>query len=247
MGSSKPIKILLCLALIAAGVRAFGQDNLTVNLLYNERPPYHYTDENGKVVGLLADIANKVFAVEGIPYRWKLTPVNRIMKVLSDNSGVDCAVGWYKTPEREEFAAYTLPIYVELPTVGVARSDTAIPERIAARELLSRPDIRLLLKQGLNYGDYLTVLIDKMPAGQVQRISDEMPILLKMLVARRANLTVLTSEELSTVIKQAGFTESDFKIIRFPDLKKGMSRHIMCSRNVPPEILKKLDAAIKGL
>ena len=34
------------------------------------------------------------------------TPAARQLKILKDNEGSDCAIGWFKNPERETYANY---------------------------------------------------------------------------------------------------------------------------------------------
>lgn len=79
-------------------------------LHYHERPPYMETTATG-VGGLTATPAGMAFETAGIPFRWELTPSNRQLKVVQDNLGHDCLLGWFKNPERETFAHFTAPIY----------------------------------------------------------------------------------------------------------------------------------------
>jgi hypothetical protein len=128
------------------------QDTTPIVLHYYERKPFQYTAEDGQVAGLVVEPAIKVFSKAGIPITWTLTPVNRIFATHKANSGPDCSSGWYKTAERESIGKFTLPIYRDKPFAGLIRADSEIPSGISAKDLLARPNKRLLVKLGLVYG-----------------------------------------------------------------------------------------------
>ena len=237
--------ILQALALPASAADAQGEK--TINLLYNERPPLHYTDADGTVKGLLAAPAEKALKSAGIPFRWQRRPVARIMFTIKENVAPDCAVGWYKSPEREAFSRYSLPIYSEAPSVALVRADYDVPQGITARQLLLSTDTKLLLKLGMNYGVDLNDMLAQVPKNRIQVVTEEVPTMVKMVSYKRADLTFLTREEADEVIKQSGIGPEKFKILDFPDHPHGELRYILCSLSVAPETMVKLDAAIKTL
>ncbi|WP_199155855.1 hypothetical protein, partial [Chromobacterium sp. ASV23] len=102
-----------------------------------------------------------------ISIEWVLVPANRVLENIKRNNEEICTPGWYKTPEREEYARFSLPIYKDKPLVGLARSDFNFKPGISAKELLSSPGIKLLVKQNFSQGAYMDALIAKMPRDQV--------------------------------------------------------------------------------
>lgn len=66
-----------------------------------------------------------------------------------------------------------------------------------------------------------------------------------MIDARRADLMFVAEEEAQYLIGQSGLRPQDFSVLRFADLPRGETRHIMCAKDVPPEWMLRLDRAIR--
>jgi len=223
---------------------AFGQTGPSITLHYFERPPFYATTGDGTVSGLVATPAAQAFARAGIRVAWELTPASRILSIIKDNSGADCSPGWYQTAEREAYARFTLPIYHDRPPVALARADFAVTDGITARDLLASPRTSLLIKQNFSHGAYLDALIAAMKPQNIQVVTTEVPAMIKMVHLNRANLIITTEEEVDTLVKQAGLGIGDFQLLKFPDVPDGERRHIMCSRRVPDDLIRKLNEVI---
>ncbi len=218
-----------------------------ITMHYYERKPFHYTTDNGRVAGLAVTPTVQVFEKIGIPISWKLTPASRILATLKANIGADCSPGWYKTPERESYARFTLPIYNDKPLVGLSRADFAAPEGISAKDLFMRPQTRLLMKQGFVHGAYLDQIIAKMPPENIVRVSDDVASMVRMVRSGIADLVTTTEEETEVYVSQAGFGMKEFRVLHFPDVPAVEKRYILCSKQVPDSVINKLNAAIKTL
>ena len=241
-------KFLLCELLACAMAQA---DTLApVTMHYYERKPLHYLNENGQVAGILVTPIEQSFSKAGIPIVWQQTPINRIVATLKANDGQDCAAGFYKSPEREIFARFSLPIYHDKPLVALSRADFAAPGAgngtITAHDLLNRPRTRLVLKQGFYYGRYLEPLIDKMQPAQVLRVSDEIASMVRMVEAGAADVVILTEEEVEVYAAPAAAGEG-VRILRLSDVPAQEYRYIACSKKVPQQVIDKLNAAIAML
>ena len=218
-----------------------------ITLHYYERPPFHYRADDGSISGIIAASTESIFKRAGITFHWELTPVNRILAYLKTNAGFDCSPGWYKNTERETYAQFSLPVYQDMPLQGLSRANFLAPEGITAKELFLRPDVRLLLKQNFSQGSYMDLLIQHIPEQQVQRIAAEVPILVKMVHADRADLIITTAEETDYFINQSGYKKQDFIILKFPDVPGTEKRYILCSQRVPIEIMNRLNQSIKSV
>ncbi|HEY8025127.1 MAG TPA: transporter substrate-binding domain-containing protein [Burkholderiaceae bacterium] len=236
---------LICGLLIGMQARAESAAPVTVH--YYERKPFHYADASNRVVGLLVAPTEQSFSKADIPIVWQLTPINRTLATIKANRGRDCTTGWYKSSEREAFARFTQPIYVDKPLVVFTRADFDARNGVTARELLARPHTRLLLKQGFVHGHYLDPLIDKMPPAQVQRVADEIPSMVKMVRAGIADIIIVTEEEVNLYINSPAMAADGIRALRLPDLSEREYRYIACSKQVPAEDIDKLNAAIAGL
>lgn len=78
------------------------------------------------------------------------------MKILRDNKGCDCVVGWFKNPEREAFVKYSHAIYQDKPQTALARADNRkLQNDMTLDDLLSPPELKLLIKDSYSYGAFL--------------------------------------------------------------------------------------------
>ena len=237
---------LLCLAGCLLGGRLlYAQPAAPVTLHYSERAPYQYTATDGRAAGLLIRLTAKVFDKAGIAVQWRSQPYNRSLMIIQANTGNDCSIGWFKTAEREAFAQFTLPIYRDRPQVGLARADFPVVAGISAEELLTDPATRLLLKQSFVYGAYLDALIARRPVDSIQRVSVEVPSMLMMLRARRADVLILSIEEVEFYAMQPDFPMQDFQVISLTDVPQGELRYLMCSQQLSPAVMQRVNRAIR--
>jgi len=142
----------LLLAMAAWPVVAVQQP---VTLHYYERPPFMLRQAHGGVSGLTADRTRHAFARAGIPIRWALTPAKRQLALLRANSGHDCAVGWFRTPQRQAYALFSRAIYQDRGVVLIARRQWLPPAGSTLEQLLANEHLHLLYKDGLTYGSYV--------------------------------------------------------------------------------------------
>jgi polar amino acid transport system substrate-binding protein len=233
---------LACATMCASAT--FAQSAQPLRIQYYERKPFHYTLENGNVVGLTATPTEQAFKKIGVTIRWELVPVNRILNNLKRNDEPLCTPGWYKKPEREEYAQFSAPIYRDKPLVGLARAGFAVKEGITAKELFASPSTNLLVKQNFSQGAYMDALIATMPPRQVIAVVEEIPNLVKMIDAKRADLIITTQEEVALYVDQAELSMKDFRVLVFPDVPAVEMRYILCSKQMPAETMRKLNKAI---
>lgn len=213
-----------------------------ITLLYNERPPYLIAAKDQSASGLTGTPAAKAFAKAGIAVHWSMLSTKRQVQTLTENAGASCAIGWYHKPEREQFAKFSKPIYRDRPFVGIAAAGFKLEKGTKLTEVLQDKNVRILLKEGFSYGDIDPWLL-KVQATIVNS-NGEVVEMMQMIKARRADLMFAAREEADYLLRDAGFKSSDFQLIEFPDMPQGKTRHLMCSKKVPDEIMKKIDAAI---
>lgn len=223
----------------------YAQPDAPVTLHYSERPPYQYTAADGRPAGLLIRLTARVFDKAAIAVQWRSQPYNRSLMIIQANSGNDCSIGWFRTAEREAFAQFTLPIYRDRPQVALVRADYPVVAGLSAADLLTDPAARLLLKQSFVYGAYLDALIAQRPAASIQRVSVEVPTMLMMLRARRADVLILSIEEVEFYALQPEFAMQDFQVLSFADVPQGELRYLMCSQQISPAVMQRVNRAIR--
>lgn len=213
-------------------------------LHYNERVPYLVTTTKG-VEGLTATPAQQAFKKAGVPFKWNITPSIRQMNLVQENRGCDCLVGWFKTPEREQFAKYTLPIYQDQPQIAIARSDnTALHSGMRVDDLLSNPKLIMGAKDGYSYGDFLDEKIARYKPNIDKTTAENIQMLMKI-HGRRNDYFFIAPEEADSLIASSGFPKEDFQYVTFSNMPLGESRYILCSQQVSDAVIEQLNAVIK--
>ena len=228
----------------ASGSAALQGNSITLH--YHERPPYYYAifDE---VRGLCADNAAKVFIEAGLPFRWRLTPARRQLEVIKADLGRDCAVGWFKTPEREKFGKYTESIYQDSPFQALTRSDNAwLKSGGLVEDALANPHLTLLRKDTYSYGEQLDRLLVELKPRQVLTTAENLSML-QMIHSRRADYFFICPEEADALLFSSGMPMDDFKLVGFSNMMQGAKRYIICSEQVEDGIIEKLNRAIMDL
>lgn len=230
--------------LILYSTSAWAQDSL--RLYYYERPPYMISGVNGSVSGLSADRVKLALNKAGIPFHWEKLPAKRQLRMLQAKTENSCAVGWYKTPERETFAQFSKPIFSDKAPVLIARYNFQPPPRNALKELLANPQIRILMKEGLTYGHYILTQMQHSKA-TITTVTLEQDQMLEMIAADRADFMFATREEAEYALKRESSEQKRFKIISFIDIPGGEPRYLMCSQALSPDQLKTINGGINAL
>lgn len=233
------VVLLLC----SSPAIAYGGDCAKISIHYFDRPPYlTVTPEGAK--GLTAGPAERAFKEAGIPFEWKELPTARQFKLIEANTGCDCIVNAFKTPERESFGKYSLPIYQDQPHIALARSDNSkLTSGETVDSLLSNPDIILEVKKNWSYGTFLDPKIAQHHPRMDETLGDNV-LALKKISARRADFFFTTAEEADVLIQGSGLDPKEFKYITFSDMPVGEKRYLFCSRQVDDEIIRKFNEAL---
>lgn len=235
-------RCILSILSLAPGA-AMAQEPITLS--YNDRPPYIIALPDGSVGGLTASPAAQAFKGAGIPFVWKKIPTNRQLAILKENVGRDCAIGWFKNAEREQYAKFTKPIYRDRPTVLVANREFVAAPNETLQGMLARKDVRVLVKDKFSYGPYIDGLLAAMKPQTVITTNENLQMV-EMIRARRADFMFAAEEEARYLIEQAGFKTHDFRVVRPPDMPPGEKRYIICSKLVEDDVIQRLNAAIEA-
>ena len=235
----------LPILLLSTVAPAHGDEPITLH--YNERPPYLQTLDNGDIAGLTATPAAQALRRAGIAFKWEKTPSNRQIQILQRGAGQDCMVGWFKNPQRELIGNFSLPLYQDKPTIGLALfSNINIDSGNSLEEVMQNRELRLLVKDGYSYGDTIDALIRQLKP-RMLKTTVENSNMLRMIALDRADYLFIAEEEASGLIHQSEFKPGDFKYIHFSDSPAGGQRHLWCSKQVSQHNLNKINQAIAEL
>ena len=217
-----------------------------VQIFYEERVPYAVTSEEGKVEGLTATPITVAFEKAGIPIQWRNMPFKRQLITIKANKTFACGIGWFKKPEREEFARFSDPIYQDRPTIVIGKKESNILSKYSTVEdLVKANNIKLLVKDSFSYGKYLDALIDKYSPNKLVVVGSSNLEMLQLLLVGRADYFFVAEEEAEEMIRSAGYSISDFTFHHYKDMPSGNFRYLACSQNVPSEMMNRINNSLR--
>ncbi len=216
----------------------------TLDIYYFEYPPYYHKLENGQAVGIIIDLARKVLASAQVEARFHFVPAKRILhEIQSDHPAA--SLGWFKTSEREQFAQFSLPIYVNRPAeVFLLRENEQKFRQYDSLEgLLQSSQFFFGRVQGFSEGAQVDAMLAKYEHKTVQVAADTVR-LLKMLESRRFDFMLLPPEEVDVLLQAAQTSRDKFMLRAMKDIPQGNLRYIMYSKAVDQNLVRRIDQAI---
>lgn len=215
-----------------------------LEVLYFEYPPYYHALPDGRAAGLIVDLADKVFAKAGVEAGYRFVPVKRILQDIQTGEPV-ASLGWFKTPEREDFARFSLPIYINRP-VGVfflREKEELFRPYETLEELMASGKFLIGRVAGLSDGPIIDAMLARYPDRIVSVTADSVR-LVRMLETGRFDFFLLPPEEIDVLLQEAQAPPEDFALKSMDDIPQGNCRHIMYSKAVDDDLIRKIDDAI---
>lgn len=243
------LNALFCCGLL--GWAAFGasvspaQDNAQppIRLYAFHRPPY-YSFDGPAPAGFLLELSKSVLEAANIPYIIQEMPPQRILEQIKSNQERACSPGWFLSPEREEFALFTDPLYVNAPMGAALRAESLyqIPARPTVKQLL-RSGLILGLKSGFSYGEVLDEqLLEYKDRAYVATIDNEQ--FLRMIAKSRIDFAFMEPEEYSWLVQKTPELAATLRFLTPSDAPSGQSRRLMCSKALGQETLQAINTAL---
>jgi polar amino acid transport system substrate-binding protein len=232
--------ILRACLLGCSGLAAAQEPVSTINLHYQERPPYSSRQGDGAVTGLVANPAAAALAAAGVPFRWVLTPSQRQLALVQSGAGLHCGLGWFRNDERAARGLFSAPLYRDRPFAALVREGAALGAGTRAADLLADARLRLLVKDGYSYGPVLDRLIAAAGNAPLRTAADPLQMA-QMLRSGRADWIVVAPEE-AGVLGGAGL-----RLVLLTDVPEGATRHLYCSADVGGERMQRIDRALATL
>lgn len=211
-----------------------------------QRPPYLMVGPDQSMDGIAIRPTAAAFKKAGIDVIWREVPALRQLQRLKSNQERVCSVGWYKTAERQKFAKFTNPVSQDSPWAAFANGGFAPTAGANVRGLLASSSVSVLIKTGFVYGDFLDRELAAMKAQRIDTMAD-MPQVLLMIEAGRAQLTFAPIEEIQYYLSKHSSGADATSIITFDEMPAGYHRHLMCSKLVEDELIARFNAALAPL
>ncbi|WP_162044137.1 ABC transporter substrate-binding protein [Undibacterium sp. YM2] len=229
------------LAMLAVATTSQADDKIVLN--YNVRPPYIVEEPDGSASGLTASPAANAFKSAGVAFTWAKAPPNRQLAMVQENTQKTCAIGWYKTEEREGFAKFSKALYRDKPAVMIVNSSFKIKDNAKLEEVLTMPGIKVLIKEKFSYGHYIDAALGKIKPQTVVSNGTNTQML-QLVASKSADLMFAAPEEANYLIEQSNMAKDKFSQFKASDMPDGGERYLICSKNVPDEVMAKLNKAI---
>ncbi|GAB2874518.1 hypothetical protein GCM10027277_49690 [Pseudoduganella ginsengisoli] len=238
------LAVLPLLAIPAFASESAASSAVTVS--WREKPPYYYT-EDGVEKGFMLAYGKEVFAAAGIDARFVREPQKRIWTNFELRKPNYCSLSWYRLPEREAIAQFSIPVYTDPPhTILVAPGSAAkVQAHTSLASLMADPELILGVVDGVSYGVELDERIAK-AGNQTMRRTVTTTSMMQMLAANRFHYMFADRNDWGHM--RAHFKELA-SVIQYdvPDLPQGLKRYILCSRSMPASTMERLNQAIRAL
>ena len=217
-----------------------------LTVFFHERPPYYFA-VGDQVKGLVAERAAAAFRTAGIEFRRVLLPHARQLQQIREASAPCAAIGWFSNEERQGFARFSDPIFQDGSLIALTSVDNArLKTGVSLGELFQDLGLKLLVQGSYSYGAALDQRIAALGSGRVLTPASN-TAMLEMIVAGRADLMLLAPEEALQMTSNSAARSAAFRIVEVSGMPAGMTRHMMFSRSVPEEIVRKFDHALRPL
>lgn len=231
------------IGMAAAGCAAAAVAQPALTVAWREKAPYYYF-EDGVAKGFMLERARQIFSAAGVPARFVNEPQKRIWANFSHGTRNYCSISWYRLPEREAVAQYTIPVHTDQPHGILAVP--AVAARIRAhgnlKSLLADRTLTLAVVDGVSYGSELDALIAR-SENRIMRRTVETAAMFRMVALGRADYLFVDREDWSYLRTRHAELQG-MVLIDYADMPPGLKRYFVCSRDVPAETMERLNRAI---
>jgi ABC-type amino acid transport substrate-binding protein len=213
-----------------------------IHVAFSERPPYTITQPDGSPAGLTGAPATAAFKAASIPVQWHRVPTNRQLMMVKDPASLNCAVGWFHTPDRSQYTKLTKPIFRDRSWVLLTNTAFAARGINSLDELARQHDIRVLVKDNYSYGELDKFMLQWQP---VLAVSTAPTLKMVQSVSKgMVDIMFVSEDEGNYIIKHQAEHAPNLRLLQFKDMPHGPERYIMCSKAVPDEVIARLNKAI---
>jgi polar amino acid transport system substrate-binding protein len=227
---------------LAAFAAAAAEPELTI--LFHVRPPYSELGAPAGVKGLLVAPVVRAMDQAQISAHWiEMPPARQTEEIRRAHEPV-CGLGWFKRPEREDFAFFVGPIYEDRPSVVVARKDDPrFKPPATLQQIFSDPGAKLIIKTGYSYGPVVDAWLQRQqPDTEESAGSNE--AILNMIANNRRDYTIMAAEEADYLLARNAPLGFALQAVELSDAPAGEQRYLMCSKATPADAIAALNAAL---
>lgn len=242
----KLFRVFSVLALLLAATASSATSPVVLHFM--EQMPTSGADADGRPQGELVERMRRVEQLAGLNLRWQLTPLKRSLQDLRDNREALCALGLYRSAEREAFARFSRPLLAGVPQVLVARREVAsrLRQLPGAKAAVQHSELRLLVFDGVSYGEEIDAWIAERRGPTLRAVAGPLRIV-EMLSRERADFAIMTARGLDQWRRDGVAGAEGLELLASLTLPPPPARHVACSQRVDESWMRRLDQAIESL
>ncbi len=217
-----------------------------ITVAWRDFAPYNFVDQ-GVEKGFMLARGKRIFEQAGVPARFVLEPTKRIWAKFQAGTPMYCSLGRYRIASRELIMQYSLPIHSDPPNVVVAAPGAAAKVRSHASlvSLLGDSTLTMGTRDGASYGDQIDAMLVGAGAKVEKRVV-EAPLMMKLLAADRVSFAIM--DRYAWQYARLHDPAAANVVARdFTDMPPGQKRYLVCSKDVPAEVMNRLNTAIKAM
>lgn len=216
-----------------------------IDIMYHERPPYYYTEASThSAKGILVEPVKQALSDAGISHHWVQVPSQRQLLVIKTNQRPICAIGWFKTPQREQFAKFSQEIYQDNSIAIVTHQDWAEEiSSLSLDSLLQSREVHRIARTGYSYGKYLDEKIRQFNPDTLFTTRDNQ-YLVRLIVRKRIHYMFMSQEEFADLQQRLGKDGEELALVHPDGMPKGNKRYILCSQKTDDEFLSLINQAL---
>lgn len=234
----------MIIGLMALAASQAAADHPHVTILFDVRPPYVQLGSGNTVTGVLAEPVSTALEKAGVGADWIEMPPARQTEEIKRAKDPLCGLGWFKRPEREDFALFSGPIYEDQPAIIVARkADARFADGMSLQDAFRDPSRTLIVKSGYSYGAAVDAWMRALRP-PVQSSSGTNEVLLGMVAHARVDYAIMAPEEAEDLLGSTAELGAALRSVRLGDAPDGELRYLMCSKATPPDLIARIDKAL---
>lgn len=214
----------------------------TLEILYDIREPYVIQDDKS-ILGLVATPIINALNKSGVKYKLVKNSSKRHIISLKNNKKQQCAIGWFKKPERELFAKFTNFAYQDKPMILIInKNNFEILKYKNIDELLKSKTITALTKDSYSYGSFIDEKLVAYNTKQTKTFGTNTQML-NMIYGKRADFMFSSLEESKSLL-DASKHKDTLTTLEIDGLPKGNKRYLMCSKSVDDSTIEAINKYI---
>lgn len=230
-------------AVMAAGQAAPAPE---ITVAWRDNPPYNFVDQ-GREKGFLLARGKRIFEQAQVPAQFVLEPTKRIWAKFQVGTPNYCSLGRYHLAARDPIMRYSLPIHIDPPRIVLAAPGAAaqVGKHATLASLLGDPRLAMGMSDGASFGTEIDAMLANAHT-KVERRTVESPLMMKLLVANRVSFVIVDriAWQYWRLHDPAALGVTPFDL---PDMPAGQKRYLVCSKDIPADVMNRLNAAIKTL